>query len=281
MPVWLASHLALSFREEWEGRERGHISPPPGVAAPCLLCKAPRGSVPTHEQPQNQETEAGMSPVQGETAPPPTTAPPTLCSRFLSLPPPLHVGARRDSALTWAAPSLPPSAAASRVQPTCRLSTHEQGPRPRGCAHRPLLRGADHACTVHPTQPPCARVGSREGGGSGARRKGRRGGTWRAAPRGHKLRASVTTDPCKERGSADCPARGEPELIPQGDLSVAVTFTVPSEVCPGLSPPAPHWCRHGLREGQRLATPTHGPKSLSILVDPPSPLNPSPTSLRS
>ena len=207
--------------------------------------------------------------------------PPTLCSRFLSLPPPLHVGARRDSALTWAAPSLPPSAAASRVQPTCRLSTHEQGPRPRGCAHRPLLRGADHACTVHPTQPPCARVGSREGGGSGARRKGRRGGTWRAAPRGHKLRASVTTDPCKERGSADCPARGEPELIPQGDLSVAVTFTVPSEVCPGLSPPAPHWCRHGLREGQRLATPTHGPKSLSILVDPPSPLNPSPTSLRS
>lgn len=50
-----------------QGEERTRFSTPGCL---CLLFKPPWGSVPTQEQLPNEETEAGMSPVQGETAPP-------------------------------------------------------------------------------------------------------------------------------------------------------------------------------------------------------------------
>lgn len=100
----------------------------------------------------------------------------------------------------------PPSTAASRVQPTCRVSTLGQGP-PQGDA--PTVRSSEVQTTLTPVrrtlQPPRAREGSREGGGAGERRKERWGGrAWRAAPRGHdpgvlpSPRAAVATDRCRK-----------------------------------------------------------------------------------
>lgn len=105
-----------------------------------------------------------MSPVQGETAPPPTTAPPTLCSRFLSLPPPLHVGARRDSALTWAAPSLPPSL--RRGEPG---AAHVQAEHPRAGSSAEGMRppSAPSRCRPRSHRPPhtaAVRAGRKSGG---------------------------------------------------------------------------------------------------------------------
>lgn len=128
---------------------------------------------------------------------------PQLCNRFSSLPPLHHVGARRDSGNT-----LSRSTVASRVQPTCRLSTHEPGP-PRGDAS--TVRSAGVQTTLAPSSPHRrrAREGSREGGGAGARRKGRWGRAWRAAPGDHdpwlattpgwpRPQASVATGHCRE-----------------------------------------------------------------------------------
>lgn len=88
---------------------------------------------------------------------------PQLCNRFLSLPPLYHVGARRDSGNT-----LSRSTVASRVQPTCRLGTYEQG-RPRGDA--PTARSAGVQTTLAPSAPHRrrARAGRKSGGRRGRR----------------------------------------------------------------------------------------------------------------
>lgn len=166
---------ALRFGGGWESKE-GETFLHPGAAG-CLLCKAPWGAVPTHEQLQNPESEAGTPPVQGETAPPPTSAPPTLQpilkspsspprgrqKRLREHPLPLHRGE--------------PGAANVQAEHT------RAGSSARGCAHRPLRRGADHARTVLPTPPP--RAGRKSGG-----RRGRRSAE--GAERGVQLQAITT-----------------------------------------------------------------------------------------
>lgn len=117
--------------------------------------------------------------MQGETAPPPTSAPPTL-QPILKSPSSLPRG-RQKRLREHPLPLHRGEPGAANVQ----AGHTRAGSSARGCAHRPLRRGTDHARTVRPTPPPRAREGSREGGGAGARRKRRWGRAWRVAPGDH------------------------------------------------------------------------------------------------
>lgn len=125
-----------------------------------MLCKAPWGAVPTHEQLQNQETEAGTPPVQGETAPPPS-APPTLQPILKSPSSPPRGRQKRLGEHPLPLHRGEPGAANVQAEHT------RAGSSARGCVHRPLRRGADHARTVLPTPPP--RAGRKSGGRRGRR----------------------------------------------------------------------------------------------------------------
>lgn len=177
---------------------------------------------------------------------------PQLCSRFSSLSPPRHVGARRDSES-----ALPPSAAASPVQPTCRLSTGA-GSSARGCAHRPLRWGAGHAQTVRPTQPP--RAGRKSGGRRGWRAaEGGRGRAWLAAPRDHDhwlaptpgqmSRVELICSLPSTRGASACPAAG---------ARCCSDFYGPCAVYPGFS-----FCFVFVHSGRDRAWP-HPPTGLRV-----------------